>query len=315
MYDAALAESLKRQPKASTADGGGDCCPPPKKKAASGEPAAPIATTAATTGMTGMTGMRGTAAAGPGPRNRGSQDGKQKQAQQASARSGGAAATGAGKHGAQRTPEQAQRKDGHGSYDRRDGNGDYDTYGGYGRSRNARRANRYQEPVPTFGRRFAIGMTATMASIVGLLLAVYLSTLNSGSSAQAAGYLNQSPAGAVYHVPNAVPDAAQLESQAVVATVGADGVQTANLVLDQATSSYKPAAIKVKRGAPVRLNVTVNGSSRDCRSVVRLPALGVQALTQPGQVVPMSFTPSQTGVFQFNCPMQMMNPSYLVVTD
>jgi hypothetical protein len=133
-------------------------------------------------------------------------------------------------------------------------------------------------------------MTATLAAVVILLLVVYISTVNSGSSAQASGYLNQSPAGAVYHVPGAVPSEAQLEEQAVAATVGADGVQAADLVLDQATSSYKPAAIKVKKGAPVRLNVTVAGSSRDCRSVVRLPALGAQALTQPGQSVPMNFT-------------------------
>lgn len=187
--------------------------------------------------------------------------------------------------------------------------------GGYERTRKSARRGTYAAPGLSPARRFAVGMAASLAAGFVLLLIVLLSTQNFGSSAQAAGYLNQSPQGAAYHVGNPIPSEAQLESQAVAATVGADGVQTADLVLDQATSSYKPAAIKVKKGAPVRLNVSVEGSSRDCRSVVRLPALGAQALTQPGQVVPMSFTPSQAGVYEFNCPMQMMNPSYLVVTN
>jgi curved DNA-binding protein CbpA/plastocyanin len=339
MYDAALAESLKRQPKASAADGRGDCCPPPKKKAtasststAAATPLAPqVAATATTstalatptpsavptksreqthTALSASqdtareTSQRGTARPTKTGGHRGSQGspgtqgGKQRQAQQAGA--------GAGKHSDQRTSAQAYRDDGYGSYG---------SYGSYGYSRKDGRTNRYQDGGPSFGRHFAIGMTATVAAAVVLLLVVYISIHNSGSSAQASGYLSQSPPGAAYHVPNAVPSEAQLESKAVAATVGADGVQTADLVLDQATSSYKPAAIRVKKGSPVRLNVTVNGSSRDCRSVVRLPALGAQALTQPGQVVPMSFTPSQAGVYEFNCPMQMMNPSYLVVTD
>ena len=187
--------------------------------------------------------------------------------------------------------------------------------GGYERTRTSARRGTYSAPGLSPARRFAVGMAASLAAGFVLLLIVLVSTQNSGSRAQAAGYLNQSPQGAAYHVGNPIPSEAQLESQAVAATVGSDGVQTADLVLDQATSSYKPAAIKVKKGVPVRLNVSVEGSSRDCRSVVRLPALGAQALTQSGQVVPMSFTPSQAGVYEFNCPMQMMNPSYLVVTN
>lgn len=354
MYDAALAESLKRQPEPSEADARGDCCPPPKKKADSGQSHSTNAVTQATlaasttaanratttTQVASVTSRTSSAAqptvtkapaivqpspnyhspappappaspASPAPRisappagpahvsemkesirpmasGRG-QMGKQKQGRQA--------ATGAGKGSGQTPSGQAHRGNSHDS------------------SRKGRHPGAYQQPGLSFSRRFAIGMAATMATTFALLLVVYVSTLNSGSSAQAAGYLNQSPQGAAYHVGNPIPSEASLESQAVVATVGADGVQTANLVLDQATSSYKPAAIKVKKGSPVRLNVSVEGSSRDCRSVVRLPALGAQALTQPGQIVPMNFTPSQAGVYEFNCPMQMMNPSYLVVTD
>ena len=337
MYDAALAESLKRQPEPSAAEVRGDCCPPPKKKK---EVASPAVSSGAQTTLTPVTAAsasqptrakspatnptpvipsaarekakyqdpshaafsaspagaspaKGSASANQGGSGRG---GKQKQAQQA----------GTAKRGGQTTYARANQSSKNGRNDR---NSRYD------RSYKDGRTNGYYEPGLSFGRRLAIGMTAVAAvAFVGMLL-LYLSTVNSGSSAQAAGYLNQSPAGAAYHVGGAIPSQAQLESQAVTATVGADGVQTADLVLDQANSSYKPAAIKVRKGVPVRLNVTVEGSSRDCRSVVRLSTLGAQALTQPGQTVPMNFTPAKAGVYEFNCPMRMMNSSYLVVTD
>lgn len=62
--------------------------------------------------------------------------------------------------------------------------------------------------------------------------------------------------------PNAVVGAsgeteAQLEGQAVLASVGTDGKQTVDVVLDSATFQYKPKAIKVKQGIPVRFNLSV----------------------------------------------------------
>jgi hypothetical protein len=49
----------------------------------------------------------------------------------------------------------------------------------------------------------------------------------------------------------------QLEQQAVSAQLGADGKQTADVVLNSATFQYEPKVIKVKQGAPVRLNLSV----------------------------------------------------------
>lgn len=123
------------------------------------------------------------------------------------------------------------------------------------------------------------------------------------------------PAGAIYHAPGAVPSEAQLDAQAVVATVGADGVQTADLVLDENTSSYSPAAIKVKKGVPVRINLSNTNGGRDCRSVVDIPALGARGFIDGSGASTMDFTPSQAGVYEFNCPMRMVSPSYLVVTN
>lgn len=50
---------------------------------------------------------------------------------------------------------------------------------------------------------------------------------------------------------------AQLEQQAVVAQVGADGTQTVDVVLNSATFQYEPKVVKVKKGAPVHFNLSV----------------------------------------------------------
>jgi plastocyanin domain-containing protein len=43
--------------------------------------------------------------------------------------------------------------------------------------------------------------------------------------------------------------------------------------------------------------------------------LGVSAVASPGQVVPMEFTPPESGIYQINCGMLMMDPGYLLVTQ
>ena len=53
--------------------------------------------------------------------------------------------------------------------------------------------------------------------------------------------------------------AAQLEAQAVVAPMGADGKQTLDLVVNGDVRSYEPQVIKVKLGVPVRFNLSTKG--------------------------------------------------------
>ena len=48
-------------------------------------------------------------------------------------------------------------------------------------------------------------------------------------------------------------------AQAVPAVVGADGVQTLNVLLNGDTFQYEPKVIKVKQGVPVRFNLSVKG--------------------------------------------------------
>jgi hypothetical protein len=167
-------------------------------------------------------------------------------------------------------------------------------------------------PDRSVGRQFAIG--ATIGAAVLLLFGlVFAASGAAGPSAPQDRYAN--PAGAVYHAPGPVPDAAQLAGQAVAATLGADGVQTASLVLNEQTSAYNPAAIKVKKGVPVRIRLSSTGGGRDCRSVVDIPALGARGFIGGSGARTMDFTPTQAGVFEFNCPMRMVSPAYLVVTN
>jgi plastocyanin domain-containing protein len=43
--------------------------------------------------------------------------------------------------------------------------------------------------------------------------------------------------------------------------------------------------------------------------------LGARGVINSGQASTMDFTPPQAGAFEFNCPMRMVNPSHLMVTN
>jgi hypothetical protein len=101
----------------------------------------------------------------------------------------------------------------------------------------------------------------------------------------------------------------------VVAPVGADGVQTVDLVIDGDTFTYQPRAIQVKQGVPVRLNLKTSGRDPGCARLVTIRGLNVQGRATPGQVVPIEFTPQQAGTFEINCGMSMMQPGALIVTQ
>ena len=105
-----------------------------------------------------------------------------------------------------------------------------------------------------------------------------------------------------------------LQAQAVTAPVGADGVQTLDLVVNGTTMSYKPGVIQVKQGVPVRFNLSVEGRDPGCGRFVGLRGLGEHGIATPGEVTTLEFTPQQTGRFEINCIMNMMRPGYLLVT-
>ncbi len=95
--------------------------------------------------------------------------------------------------------------------------------------------------------------------LVGLIV-VSLIASNLGAGVRGTGQAGQSQSAASSGgdvVGAAGETQSQLDQQAVVAQVGADGKQTVDVVLDSATFQYKPETIKVKQGVPVHFNLSV----------------------------------------------------------
>jgi hypothetical protein len=171
--------------------------------------------------------------------------------------------------------------------------------GGQGGSQSrasARRGNLGRLPVAVVGAVLLIGL-----SILGLR-----PTLNAPGAPAA----NNTVAGV-----SSTPDSRPAGPAPVVAALAADGVQTADLVVDGDTFSYQPRVIQVKQGMPVRLNLKTTGRDPGCARLVTIRGLGVQGRATPGQVVPFEFTPRQAGTYEINCGMSMMQPGTLIVTQ
>jgi len=107
----------------------------------------------------------------------------------------------------------------------------------------------------------------------------------------------------------------KLQAEAATVPVDTSGKQSANLVVNGTSMSYKPSVLKVKQGVPVHFDLTVEGRDPGCGRYVGLRGLGVHGIAAPGETTTMDFTPTTSGIFQINCNMQMMNPGYLIVTE
>jgi hypothetical protein len=108
----------------------------------------------------------------------------------------------------------------------------------------------------------------------------------------------------------------QLETQAVPAQVSTDGTsQTLDMAVNGDVMSYSPKVIKVKKGVPASINLSVQGRDPGCGRFVAIEGMGAHGIATPGQVSQMTFTPEQEGVFQINCNMQMMDPGYVIVAS
>jgi plastocyanin domain-containing protein len=108
-------------------------------------------------------------------------------------------------------------------------------------------------------------------------------------------------------------DRSQLDAQAVSAVVGAEGVQTLDFVVNGDNMAYRPNVVKVRKDVPMRLNISTEGRDPGCGRFVGFKGLGAHAIAEPGQTVTMDFTPTQAGVYEINCNMDMMVPGYLIV--
>jgi hypothetical protein len=111
---------------------------------------------------------------------------------------------------------------------------------------------RFQQ-APTHARRVATPpQKEAPISLVGVLAAVVVIVM-------LAGWWIVSQGGSQVATGNGSLADPQLEAQAVVATIAADGKQTLDFVVNGYTQSYEPKAIKVKKGVPVHFDVTLKG--------------------------------------------------------
>lgn len=87
------------------------------------------------------------------------------------------------------------------------------------------------------------------------------------------------------------------------AALSAAGVQEVTIVV---RGGYTPAAVRVKRGAPVRLLFDRQETS-GCSEEVVIPAFGIRRFLPAHQTTAVEFTPAKAGDYEFTCGMSMLH--------
>ncbi len=92
----------------------------------------------------------------------------------------------------------------------------------------------------------------------------------------------------------------------VVASIGEDGVQRADIVLD--SYSYSPSHLIVRVGTPVELTLSSVTFLTPHNFILRDAAAGLDINQDvgAGKTVPVRFTPTQAGRFAFYCDKQLL---------
>jgi plastocyanin domain-containing protein len=87
----------------------------------------------------------------------------------------------------------------------------------------------------------------------------------------------------------------------VAASVGAGGMQH---ILVEVKGGYSPAEIRVRSGAPVRLDFR-RDETNPCTEEVVIPDFGIRTYLPAHRTTPVSFTPA-AGTYEFTCGMGMV---------
>lgn len=87
-----------------------------------------------------------------------------------------------------------------------------------------------------------------------------------------------------------------------LAGMTSEGIQEAFIVVK---GGYSPDIIRVTAGKPVRL-IFNRQESDPCSERVVVDAFGLSAELPQGSNVPIEFTPTETGQFEFACQMGMI---------
>ena len=97
---------------------------------------------------------------------------------------------------------------------------------------------------------------------------------------------------------------------AVAATLGAGGVQRIRV---EVKGGYAPAVIRVRAGAPVRLDFH-RDETNPCTEEVVIPDFGIRTYLPAHRTTPVSFTPA-TGTYEFTCGMGMVRGTIIAEQD
>ena len=97
---------------------------------------------------------------------------------------------------------------------------------------------------------------------------------------------------------------------AVAASVGAGGVQR---ILVEVKGGYAPAVIRVRAGAPVRLDFH-RDETNPCTEEVVIPDFGIRTYLPAHRTTPVSFTPA-AGTYEFTCGMGMVRGTIIAEQD
>lgn len=96
--------------------------------------------------------------------------------------------------------------------------------------------------------------------------------------------------------------------ESVAAQAGAGGLQVIEVTVK---GGYQPAAVVAKAGRTLRLNFT-RRESTPCGEEVVLPEFGKRAHLPENKTVALEVTPSEPGVYEFTCGMNMYKGRLIV---
>jgi len=97
-------------------------------------------------------------------------------------------------------------------------------------------------------------------------------------------------------------------SSVATAAVTAGGVQETRIIVK---GGYSPDTIRVEAGRPVRL-IFDRQEASPCSERVVLDAFGLSAELPTGNDVPIEFTPTEPGEYEFACQMGMLRGKVIV---
>jgi len=97
---------------------------------------------------------------------------------------------------------------------------------------------------------------------------------------------------------------------AMAATVGAGGVQRIRV---EVKGGYAPGVIRVRAGAPVRLDFH-RDETNPCTEEVVIPDFGIRTYLPAHRTTPVSFTPA-AGTYEFTCGMGMVRGTIIAEQD